>query len=246
MSSLPPAVAVMTKVPGMTVVKSRLHDSLGEERATELYRCFLLDRLDALAALHDITGVVAFTPAEAEALMRALAPPTLRLVPQRGVDLGERLSNILTDLLDLGHIAALAVDSDSPTLPMAYVAEAATVLSGAKCDVVLGPCEDGGYYLVGLRSPQTAIFEGIPWSTDGVFAMTLDKARARDLSVHVLPQWFDVDTEADLRRLHVDMTTGAHSPQRTYAFVRQLYHLMIAAPRAGMTEEMPPREGHCP
>ena len=80
MSSLPPAVAVMTKVPGMTVVKSRLHEALGEARATELYRCFLLDRLDAVATMRDITGAVAFTPHEAEAVMRALAPPTLRLV----------------------------------------------------------------------------------------------------------------------------------------------------------------------
>jgi len=246
MSSLPPAVAVMTKVPGMTVVKSRLHEALGEACATELYRCFLLDRLDAVATLPDIAGAVAFTPPEAEALMRELAPPTLRLVLQRGADLGERLSNILTDLLDRGHPGAIAVDSDSPTLPMAYVAEAATVLSGAKCDVVLGPCEDGGYYLVGLRCPQPALFEGIPWSTDAVFAMTLEKARARDLSVHVLPQWFDVDTEMDLRRLYADITATAHGPQRTYVFVRQLYRPMITAPSEGLTQGMAAGEGHCP
>ena len=245
-SILPPAVAVMAKVPGMAVVKTRLHESLGAERATELYRCFLLDRLDALATLRDITGVVAFTPPEAEALMRALAPPSLQLVPQRGADLGERLSNILIDLLDLGHIAALAVDSDSPTLPMAYVAEAAQLLSGAKCDVVLGPCEDGGYYLVGLRCPQPGLFEGIPWSTDAVFATTLDKARASGLSVHVLPQWFDVDTEADLRRLHADMTAGTHGPPRTYAFVRELYQPVQAAPSPSLTRGMAAGEDRSP
>ena len=247
MSSLPPAVAVMTKVPGMTVVKSRLHESLGAERATELYRCFLLDRLDAVAALRDIAGVVAFTPFEAEALMRALAPPALRLVPQRGADLGERLSNLLTELLAHGHAGAMAVDSDSPTLPMAYLVEAATVLSGATCDVVLGPCEDGGYYLVGLRYPQPALFEGIPWSTDAVFAMTLEKARARGLSVHVLPQWFDVDTEADLRRLYTHMTARTHNPQRTYALVRQLYGPLMPARSAGLTPgPAAAGEGNCP
>jgi len=246
MSNLPPAVAVMAKVPGMAVVKTRLHESLGAERATELYRCFLLDRLDALATLRDITGLVAFTPPEAEALMRALAPPTLRLAPQRGADLGERLSNILTDLLDRGHAGAIAVDSDSPTLPMAYVAEAASVLSGAKCDVVLGPCEDGGYYLVGLRSPQAELFEGIPWSTDAVFALTLDKARARGLCVHVLPRWFDVDTEADLRRLHADMPAGTHDPERTYAFVRQLYEPVIAAPSSPLARGMAAGADGCP
>lgn len=246
MSSLPPAVAVMTKVPGMTVVKSRLHESLGAERATELYRCFLLDRLDAVAALRDITGVVAFTPFEAEAALRALSPPALPLVPQRGADLGERLSNILTELLARGHAGAIAVDSDSPTLPMAYVVEAATVLSGATCDVVLGPCEDGGYYLVGLRCPQPALFEGIPWSTDAVFAMTLEKARARGLSVHVLPQWFDVDTEADLRRLYNDMTARIHSPQRTYALVRQFYGPLMPAPSTSLTQGTAAGEGTCP
>jgi rSAM/selenodomain-associated transferase 1 len=242
----PVAVAVMTKVPGVTAVKSRLHDTLGEARATELYRCFLLDRLDALATLRDITGVVAFTPPGAEAVMKSLAPSALRLVPQRGADLGERLSNILTDLLDLGHIVALAVDSDSPTLPMAYVTEAATALSGATCDVVLGPCEDGGYYLVGLRRPQPALFEGIPWSTDAVFAMTLQRARARGLSVHVLPQWFDVDTEADLRRLHADLTAGAQGPQRTHAFVKQLYEPVTATPREDPIRRAATGEGHCP
>jgi hypothetical protein len=230
----------------MAVVKTRLHESLGAERATELYRCFLLDRLDALATLRDISGVVAFTPPEAEALMRALAPPTLRLVPQRGADLGERLSNILTHLLGRGHAGAIAVDSDSPTLPMACVAEAAKLLSGARSDVVLGPCEDGGYYLVGLRFPQPALFEGIPWSTDAVFAMTLDKARSRGLSVHVLPQWFDVDTEADLRRLHADMIAGTDNPQRTYAFVRRLYQPVKAAPSPTLTRSTAAEEGTCP
>lgn len=223
MPSLPPALAVMAKVPGMTAVKSRLHESLGVERATELYRCFLLDRLDAVATLRGVSGAVAFTPREGEALMKTLAPPALALVAQRGGDLGERLSNLVTDLLGLGHVAALAVDSDSPTLPMAYMEEAATILSRGRCDVVLGPCEDGGYYLVGLRSPLPALFEGIPWSTDAVLAVTVDRARDRGLSVHLLPQWFDVDTEADLRRLHADMTTATHGPRRTYAFVRQLY-----------------------
>src|SRR5215470_8643736 len=168
---LPPAVAVMAKVPGSGPVKSRLHGALTAERATELYRCFLLDRLDAVATLADVTPVVAFTPAEARPALAA----------QEGADLGERLSTLLTALLGRGHTGAIAIDSDSPTLPMAYVTEAARHLAGGLSDVVLGPCEDGGYYLIGLAAPQPALFEGIPWSTDAVLALTLEKARRQDL-----------------------------------------------------------------
>ncbi len=244
--ALPPAVAVMAKVPGMSPVKSRLHAALTAERATELYRCFLLDRLDAIARLEDVSPVVAFTPEDAEHVMRGLAPAGFELVPQRGGDLGQRLSALLTALVERGHAGAIALDSDSPTLPMAYVADAAKVLAGGRCDVVLGPCEDGGYYLVGLRSPQPALFEGIPWSTDAVFAMTLDKARARGLSVHVLPRWFDVDTEGDLRRLNADLTAGHHGPQRTYAFLRQLNEPVIAVPRPGVTRGTAAGKGRRP
>lgn len=229
---LSPAVAVMAKVPGIGPVKSRLHGALTAERATELYRCFLLDRLDAVAELDGVSPVVAFTPDEAERVMRELAPARFQLVAQRGADLGERLSALLTGLVERGHVAAVAIDSDSPTLPMGYVAEAAQVLADGRCDLALGPCEDGGYYLVGLRAAQPALFEGIPWSTDAVFAMTLDKARVRGLAVHVLPRWFDVDTEADLRRLHADMAARSHGPRRTYAFVRQLSELGLGRTRA--------------
>jgi len=216
----------MTKVPGMAVVKSRLHESLGAERATELYRCFLLDRLDAVAALRDITGVVAFMPFEAEALMRTLAPPALRLVPQRGADLGERLSNLLTELLARGHAGAMAVDSDSPTLPMAYVVEAAAVLAGATCDVVLGPCEDGGYYLVGLRAARPELFEGVPWSTAGVLPETTRRARDLGLGVAWLPPWFDVDTGADLDRLGTSLVAAG-----SRALARHTRHFLDGRPR---------------
>lgn len=226
------AVAVMAKVPGVGPVKSRLHAVLTPERATELYRCFLLDRLDAVAALDGVTPVVAFTPGEAEPIMRALAPAVFQLVAQRGADLGERLSGLLAGLLERGHVGAIAIDSDSPTLPMTYVAEGAKALAAGLCDLALGPCEDGGYYLVGLRAAQPALFEDIPWSTDAVFTTTLRKARASGLTVHVLPRWFDVDTEADLRRLSADMAARRDGPRRTRAFVHELDKLGIGHTRA--------------
>ena len=209
------AVAVMARVPGLEPVKSRLHHALGPEMATLLYRCFLLDRLEALVALPPIQPVVAFTPARGRARMEAMAPPGIRLVAQEGRDLGERLSNLLAGLIADGHPGAMAIDSDSPTLPMAYVLQAAEALERDAADLVLGPSDDGGYYLVGLRRRQPALFEGIPWSTNQVLSLTLDRARALGLRVHLLPAWYDVDTEADLGRLADDLAGRPDGPRRT-------------------------------
>ncbi|MBI2217341.1 MAG: TIGR04282 family arsenosugar biosynthesis glycosyltransferase [Candidatus Rokubacteria bacterium] len=218
----PPAVAVMAKVPGVTPVKSRLHPALTSQRATELYRCFLLDRLDALAAVPGTAPVVAFTPAEAADAIAAMVPRAFRCLAQRGTDLGERLATLLDTLIADGHRGAIAIDSDSPTLPMAYVAEAARVLESDAADVVVGPCDDGGYYLIGLRAPEPRLFERMPWSTSAVLPLTLERAHDLGLKTHVLPAWFDVDTEADLRRLDAEMRAGG-GPPRTLAFVRNLY-----------------------
>jgi uncharacterized protein len=218
-----PAVAVMAKVPGALPVKSRLHEALTAARATALYRCFLLDRLDALAGVPGIAPVIAFAPAHAATAMAALAPAGFHLVAQRDGDLGERLGALLDGLLAAGHPGAIAMDSDSPTLPMDYVARAAALLSAGSADVVLGPCDDGGYYLVGVRVPRPTLCDGIPWSTDGVLAATLERARGLGLRVSVLPAWFDVDTEGDLRRLHTEMRSADGAPARTFAFVEALY-----------------------
>jgi len=217
-------VAVMAKVPGVAAVKSRLHPALGAVMATRLYECFLRDRLDALSAVECIERMIAFTPFEAADVMAALAPPGFTLVAQRGADLGARLDNVLTDLLALGHPGAMAIDSDSPILPMSYIGEAATVLAASEADVVIGPCDDGGYYLIGLRTSHPELFAAMPWSTERVLPLTLERARRSELRTHVLHPWFDVDTEADLVRLQRDI---AHhqgpGPLRTIALVHELF-----------------------
>ncbi|OGK81050.1 MAG: hypothetical protein A2X52_16990 [Candidatus Rokubacteria bacterium GWC2_70_16] len=207
-------MAVMAKVPGLGPVKSRLSPPLAPEMATLLYRCFLLDRLEALAALPRIEALAAFTPPAGGARMAALAPEGIRLVAQQGGGLGARLSGLLTALIAQGYPGAMALDSDSPTLPMAHVLEAADVLGRGAADLVLGPSDDGGYYLIGLREPRPDLFEGIPWSTERVLPLTVEKAGRLGLRTHLLPGWFDVDTEADLRRLHAALAAG-EGPRRT-------------------------------
>lgn len=237
-----PAVAVMAKVPGATAVKSRLHPVLGVSLATRLYDCFLRDRLDALTPLAGIDRVVAFTPPEARDLMAQLAPAGFTLVPQRGMDLGARLSALLADLLDAGHPGAIAIDSDSPTLPMRYVSEAAQTLASRDADVVVGPCDDGGYYLIGVRGPHPGLFEAMPWSTDRVLPLTLERARHHGLRTHLLPAWFDVDTETDLVRLERALTTQSAGPRRTIALLREMAATgVLASPRSSAPSTIQPR-----
>lgn len=230
-SSRKPAVAVMAKVPGAAAVKSRLHPALGATLATRLYECFLRDRLDALASLDGIDRIVAFTPAEAAGAMADLAPQSFTLVAQRGSDLGARLDNLLTDLLAAGHPAAIAIDSDSPTLPMRYVARAATLLISGETDAVVGPCDDGGYYLIGLSRPCPELFQSMPWSTERVLGLTLERARRGGLRMQALPAWFDVDTEADLFRLRREIVDQSTGPLRTIALVQELSAAGVLVPR---------------
>ena len=217
-----PAVAVMAKVPGAAAVKSRLHPAVGAATATRLYDCFLRDRLDALATVEGIDRMIAFTPADAGHVVAELAPRGFTLVAQRGADLGARLDNLLTDLVAAGHAGAIAIDSDSPTLPMHYVAEAAALLERHEADVVVGPCDDGGYYLIGVRTRHPELFDAMPWSTERVLPLTLERAQHLGLRTHLLSPWFDVDTEADLVRLQEELAKEPGGPRRTVALLREL------------------------
>jgi 8-oxo-dGTP pyrophosphatase MutT (NUDIX family) len=120
---------------------------------------------------------------------------------QRGDDLGARLEGVAEDLLASGAKAVAIVDSDTPTLPVAFLEEAINALQSDAVDVVLGPAQDGGYYLVGLRAPQPSLFRGIPWSTSSVLRASLHAADASGLRVHLLQSWYDVDEPPDLDRL---------------------------------------------
>jgi hypothetical protein len=217
----------MAKAPGFAPVKSRLQPPLTADEARALATAFLLDRLDAVAALADAAAVLAFAPFEAAAALRTLVPRGVRLLAQRGDELGERLTHVFDDLL-AEHAAVLVLDADSPTLPMTWVAEGLARLAAEQTDVVLGPSEDGGYWSIGLCARCPALFADMPWSTELVLETTLARAQALGLRVEFLPRWFDVDTEADLRRLCEDIAlTGG--PWRTAAVVPALAARLAAA-----------------
>jgi hypothetical protein len=215
---MPVAVAIMAKAPTAGAVKTRLTPALTDVDAAHLYRCFLLDKIAQVRTLKDTHAVIAYTPAEARGVFETLAPG-FALLPQRGPDLGARLANGLGKLLIRGYAGAIAVDSDTPTLPTAFLQRGVDLLARAAVDVVVGPSDDGGYYLIGVRAPRPELFENMPWSTPAVLPETLRRARAAGLTTACLPEWFDVDTAADLERLRTSLAERETAmPEQTARF----------------------------
>jgi len=193
-------LAIMAKAPRVGAVKTRLCPPLRAPEAAELARCFLLDAVERVRTVAGVDPIMAYAPAEARSEFEAVAPG-FALIPQRGEDLGERQACLVEDVLALGHDAALVIGTDTPTLPRECLDEAVGLVMAPDVDLVLGPTEDGGYYLLGLRAPCPGLFEDMPWSTAAVLSRTLERAQRLGLRVACLPTWFDVDTGADLERL---------------------------------------------
>ncbi len=216
----PVAVAIMAKAPRAGEVKTRLCPPLSLADAAELYRRFLLDKIEQVRSLRTASLAIAYTPAEARAFFEEVAPGFV-LVPQRGADLGDRLANSLGELLNKGHRGALAIDSDTPTLPLGFLQQALDLVTTPEIDVVLGPTEDGGYYLIGLRTVHRELFEAMVWSTSQVLPETMRRADAKGLRVACLPPWYDIDTPEDLARLEKAASDG-DVPRHTRRFLLEL------------------------
>lgn len=188
-------VAVFARYPAVGEVKTRLAETIGAPRACALYRAFLQD-IEARFAAGPRAFVWMFSPAERD--FAALVSPGVRCLPQVGRDLGERLYNCVRQLCDGGFERVIVIGADVPHVRDAWLDEAEQQLDTA--DVVLGPSDDGGYYLVAMRATHD-LFTGIAMSTPRVLADTLAKAARAGLRVHLLPNSFDIDTAADLDRL---------------------------------------------
>jgi rSAM/selenodomain-associated transferase 1 len=238
----PCALAIMTKAPRAGSVKTRLSPPLTADEAAGLHACFLKDTAESIAALGAdgrCSGVAVYTPEGTEQLFDGLLPPAFRMLPQRGQGFGDRLLNAASDLLEAGYGSVCLIDSDSPTVPPATFEAAAAALAQPDERLVLGPADDGGYYLIGMTVACPRLFAEIAWSTDQVLNQTIARAQEAGLDVALLPRWYDVDDGASLRRLceelfHDGPTGGAapgyHAPH-TRDFLRRLLAVECGRPR---------------
>ncbi|MFQ3661124.1 MAG: TIGR04282 family arsenosugar biosynthesis glycosyltransferase [Chloroflexaceae bacterium] len=193
---------IFAKQPAAGQTKTRLCPPLSPAAAAELYACFLRDTLAMVRQVPASARVIVYQPEEAAGYFRALAPD-FALLPQQGADLGERLDRCLTTVLNADPGAAVLIGTDIPTLPAPYVAHAFDLL--AAHDLVLGPSDDGGYYLIGTRRPYPRLVREVTMSTPRVLHDTLAIAAELGLRVALLPGWYDVDTPADLERLRQEL-----------------------------------------
>lgn len=158
---------------------------------------------DSVAMAGSLTGITPFIffqdDSGAADYFITLAPQ-MHSAPQKGEDLGERMKNAFDEIFRRGFAEIAIIGTDSPDLPAEYIFEAFAMLEYEHTDVVFGPAEDGGYYLMAMKKIWDELFIGLPWSSDRLLAASVERARDRCLGASFLPHWYDIDSEADLLR----------------------------------------------
>jgi rSAM/selenodomain-associated transferase 1 len=195
------ALVVMAKAPIPGTVKTRLMPLLTADQAAELARGLLLDQIEHLCAFAEADLHLAYAPSSARGLIRQLAPPRFAIFPQSEGDLGARMRHIFATLFAKRYQRIVLIGADLPPVPLEYFTAAFSCLRRNVPGAVLGPADDGGYYLIGLNQHQPALFEQINWSHDQVLAQTVAKVASLGVPIAQIPGWFDVDTVEDLQRV---------------------------------------------
>ena len=242
------AIGMMAKAPQPGRSKTRLCPPLDPDQAATLSAAFLRDTADnMIAAAHlgapdlVIVPYAAFAPAGAEALVASAMAPDIRLVladgstamPPAVQGFGRCLLHAVQTMLADGHASVCVLSSDTPTLPTELLVTAARRLAEPGDRAVLGACDDGGYYLLGLKAPHAALFSDILWSSDSVAATTRARAAGIGLELVELPTWYDVDDAAALRTLLAEQRGYPAACTRSTIDRLGLHARLQAAPCSG-------------
>jgi rSAM/selenodomain-associated transferase 1 len=204
----------MVKAPRAGAVKTRLVPPLTGAEAASLASSFARDTVESVRRVAR-EAVVAYAPDDGrDALEAVLGGEGLLWFAQRGEDLGARIESAASFAFGLVRGPVVVVGTDSPTMPPSFVERAFASLSAGESDVALGPTEDGGYFLVGLREPFEGLFRNVEWSTPRVYGQTASNASRLGLRVLELPRWYDVDTGADLLRLRDELLSDEEARAR--------------------------------
>ena len=211
-------LVIMAKAPRPGAVKTRLAQFLPPPAVIALYRC-LLD--DTIALAHSLPGIevaIMCPAADVDDLSRAVGEAA-RVVPQTGEGLEAGLTSVFAHFAASGQRSVIAFNSDSPHLPASVLEKAFDSL--ADHDVVVGPTNDGGYYLIGARAVHPALFEGDGMGTSNALERLLERVRALRLSVSVAEPFYDIDVASDLSRLEAELQLFPERAPRTAAWLAE-------------------------
>jgi len=198
-SQIERCIVIFAKEPQKGCVKTRLAKDIGEDNALELYKALLKDTLAVVRQVKADKKVMAFeSQLEDPQYLKSIAQDFM-FYKQAGADLGEKMHNAFEHCKKQGVLKIVIVGSDCPTLTSSFIEEAFTKLD--KDDVAIGPAQDGGYYLIGLKEPCLELMNSVEWSSSTVLEDTLKNAEVKGLKVGLLEIGQDMDVLEDLKNL---------------------------------------------
>ena len=212
------SLVIMAKAPRPGRVKTRLAQSLPVEAVTELY-CCLLDDTMALARSLGTADVAVMCPASDVEELTRLTRGVVSVVAQKGEGLAAGLTSVFAHFTQDHPRRVVAFNSDSPHLPASVLGNAFEALTDH--DVVVGPTNDGGYYLVGAKAAHPTLFYGDGMGTKGALEILLARARELQLSVGFTDPFYDIDEERDLTRLAAELRIAPARAPRTAVWLKQ-------------------------
>jgi len=211
---------IFVKAPGAATVKSRLAKAIGEENARMLYRHFVADIMETMGRGPFDVRLFFYPPDQQESVAAWLGRDR-RCEPQQGNDLGERMDHAFRKVFAEGYDSLLLIGSDLPDLPAAIVEEGFATLRANDC--VIGPAEDGGYYLIGFKAAAFLpdAFRNLPWGTGGICESTCRIIRGKGLRLSILPRWRDIDTIEDLKAFTASRNGTSPAGTATLRFIER-------------------------
>jgi len=197
------SLVLMSRAPIAGKTKTRLESHLTAEECADLHRAFLKDINSKFLNLKGVYSrldlYLSYTPEVNQNLFKDLIDTDFIRIPQRGKNLGERMYNAVADAYQKSRLPVIITGSDLPLLALDIFTEA---LAGLKeRDIVIGPSDDGGYYLLGMKKPEKQLFDFEGWGNQSVLERTIKEASRHNLKSHFLPEASDVDTFKELLAL---------------------------------------------
>jgi uncharacterized protein len=225
-------LVIMAKAPRPGAVKTRLTPGLSPEAVTAFYRCLLDDTLALARSLGDVEVAIMCPEPDVNDLAR-LAGEGVSVVAQKGEGLAAGLTSVFAHFAEGHPRGTIAFNSDSPHLPPSVLEDAFTLL--AEHDMVVGPTDDGGYYLVGAKASYPALFAREGMGTSSALERLLSNARALELSVGFADPFYDIDVADDLTRLAAELRLAPTRAPRTAQWLKER-ELVAAQSRTGTGE----------